>query len=368
MAAFSATTRAARPSYLTLWIAAAILVIGQGLRPFHDAVLLAALVLAAGLLWSVRGPQAWLAALALGGLGLAWSRADPAENSTWWRGRLVYEELAGHLPYLPWSQIRREAVSGYPAYYQSEDAIQRSIQLLGEKVVAGRKLEQYQTPLGALWIPAPGRELLSWLVFEPTVQQVCESTDVRLHPGDTVIDGGAHVGTFTRYALQRGAARVIVVEPEPLNIVCLEANLAPEIASGKVHLVKAGIWDQKTFLALSDSSSNSAGHSFVREVADSRKVNGIPLVPIDEIVQELGLDRVDFIKMDIEGAERRALAGARRTLAQFGPRMAIGSYHLHDDPAAIPAVVRQAQPRYRIAAKDFEVGSHGWITKVLFFR
>jgi FkbM family methyltransferase len=331
-------------------------------------VLLAALVVAVGMLWSVRGPKGWVAALVVGGLGLAWSSADPAENSTWWRGRLVYEKVAGHLPYLPWSQIRREAVSGYRTYYQSEEAIQKSIQLLGEKMVDGRKLEQYQTPLGAIWIPAPGRELISWLVFELTVQQVYESAEVRLHPGDIVIDGGGHVGTFTRYALQRGAARVIVVEPEPLNIVCLEANLAPEIASGKVHLVKAGIWDEKTFLALADSNSNSAGHSFVREVSDSHKVNGMPLVPIDEIVQELGLDRVDFIKMDIEGAERRALAGARVTLARFGPRMAISSYHLRDDPAAIPAVVRQAQPRYHIAAKDFEVAGHGWITKVLFFQ
>ena len=72
--------------------------------------------------------------------------------------------------------------------------------------------------------------------------------------------------------------------------------------------------------------------------------------------------------MDIEGAERRALAGARRTLARFGPRMAISSYHLRDDPAVIPAVVHQAQPRYHIAAKDFEVAGHGWITKVLFFQ
>ena len=200
------------------------------------------------------------------------------------------------------------------------------------------------------------------------MQRVYESGGAQVRAGDTVVDGGAHVGTFVRYALQRGAARVIAVEPEPLNLVCLEANLAAEIASGRVRVFRGGIWDRKDSLTLSDSQENSAGHSFVREVAGSQKVAGIPLVPLDEIVDDLGLDRVDFIKMDIEGAERRALAGARRTLARFQPRLAISSYHLHDDPEAIPQVVREARPLYRISAKDFDIGRHRWITKVLFFQ
>ncbi|MBI3695811.1 MAG: FkbM family methyltransferase, partial [Acidobacteria bacterium] len=111
-----------------------------------------------------------------------------------------------------------------------------------------------------------------------------------------------------------------------------------------------------------------AGHSFVREVPDSSKLPGLPVVTLDEIVEELHLDRVDFIKMDIEGSERRALEGARQTLARFRPRMAISSYHLHDDPDAIPAVVRTAQPAYQIHAKDYEPGPHRMITKVLFFQ
>jgi hypothetical protein len=62
----------------------------------------------------------------------------------------------------------------------------------------------------------------------------------------------------------------------------------------------------------------------------------------------LGLDRVDFVKMDIEGAERHALAGASEMIARHRPRMAICVYHLSDDPQVIPAAVLKAIRDYRI--------------------
>lgn len=352
----------------TFLVAGLILLVGQGLWPFHDALFLAALVLAAGLVWSTPGRNAWLVALFIASAGLGWSSIDPYECSMWWRGRLFYEKLAGHLPYVAWSEINNKAFSRCCSFYQVEAKIKQGIQLLGDKVVDGKKWELYQTSLGPFWIAAPGKDLLAWLLWELTMQRDYESGQVAIRPGDTVIDGGAHVGVFTRYALQRGAARVIVIEPEPTNIACLEANLSLEMATGRVKLVKAGIWDEKTYLTLSDSRENSAGHSFVREVPDSEKVPGLPVVTLDQIVEELQLDRVDFIKMDIEGAERRALAGASQTIGRFKPRMAISSYHLRDDPSAIPAVVARLQPAYQIHAKDFEEGARRLITKVLFFE
>ncbi len=357
-----------RRRWLALLVTMVLVFVVHGIFGVHDALLLAALVLGAGVLWSTPGRKAWLVALGMAAAGLGWSSIDPYECSVWWRGRAYYEKLAGHLPYITWDEIRHKTTSGCSTFYEDEREIKAGNQLLGERQLAGKKLELYQTPLGSFWVPAPGKDLMAWLVWELTRQHDYESGQVVLKPGDIVVDGGAHVGTFTRLALARGAARVIAVEPEPINIACLEANLGPEIASGRVTLVKAGIWNEKTYLTLADSADNSAGHSFVREVPDSSKLPGLPVVTLDSIVEELRLDRVDFIKMDIEGSERRALEGARQTLARFRPRMAICSYHLADDPVAIPAVAQKAQPAYRIHAKDYEPGPHRMITKVLFFE
>ena len=47
----------------------------------------------------------------------------------------------------------------------------------------------------------------------------------------------------------------------------------------------------------------------------------VPAVTIDQVVAEAGVERVDYIKMDIEGAERDALLGARRVISEQSPRM-----------------------------------------------
>ncbi len=94
----------------------------------------------------------------------------------------------------------------------------------------------------------------------------------------------------------------------------------------------------------------------------------VPVKPLDDIVEELQLDRVDFIKMDIEGAERVALEGSRRTIERFRPRMAICTYHLVDDPTAVPEVALGLQPDYRIHARQMDVNQGKPNPKVLFFN
>ena len=58
-------------------------------------------------------------------------------------------------------------------------------------------------------------------------------------------------------------------------------------------------------------------------------------MPLDNVVENLALERIDFIKMDIEGSERWGLEGGQGTIKRFHPPMAISSYH-HEGPAAEP--------------------------------
>ncbi len=96
-------------------------------------------------------------------------------------------------------------------------------------------------------------------------------------------------------------------------------------------------------------------------------IEDVPVMPLDDFIAEEGVERVDWIKMDIEGAEQRALQGASATLAKFQPRLAICTYHRFEDAEMIPPIVLSANPDYLISAKH--VAADGKIRpKVLFFR
>ena len=334
----------------------------------HDGVTVALLVGAAGLIWSTREWKAWTLAGVLVAGGLGWSRVDQSGCSAWWRASVVYEKRRGHLPYIDWSDVQRKALGPCYAATNPDPEVEKSIHQVKEKVVEGRKWELYQTELGKFWLTAPGKELLTWLVWEVKFQRVYESGEVAIRPGDTVIDCGDHVGVFSRYALRHGAGRVIAIEPEPGNLACLETNLAEEISPGRVSVVRAGVWDENTRLTFFHFDKNPAQDTFLRGPRKAAELEGVQVLPLDEIVEQLGLERVDFIKMDIEGSERPALRGASKTIARFKPRMAICTYHIDDDPGVIPAIVKEIESSYRIHAKDIEVIEGKVRTKVLFFN
>ena len=72
---------------------------------------------------------------------------------------------------------------------------------------------------------------------------------------------------------------------------------------------------------------------------------------MDTFVEENKLPSVDFIKADIEGAERYMLMGAKRVLKEFAPKIAICTYHLPDDPKVLRELILDANPNYIIEEK-----------------
>ncbi len=239
------------------------------------------------------------------------------------------------------------------------------VRLIRTDTAAG--LEQWHTWLGPFWVAKPGEELLRFLQWEQVIQKCYSHPHAQVLPGDVVIDCGAHVGVFTRVALEKGARLVVAVEPEKTNRAAFARNFAAELRSGTVRLVAQGVWDRVGTLPLRLSTVNSGSHSLVFD-KDVSGVENISVTTLDLLANAEKLPRVDFIKMDIEGAERQALRGAREVLRRWRPRMAIASYHLKDDPAVISAVVWEQRPDYRIASKDLELPRHGTIVpKVLFF-
>jgi FkbM family methyltransferase len=140
---------------------------------------------------------------------------------------------------------------------------------------------------------------------------------------------------------------VVAIEPSPRNIACLRRNFKEEIAAARVIVYEKGVWDKDDFLTLNESST-AAEDSVVIDSGNGSKRIKVPLTTIDKLVAELKLMRVDYIKMDIEGAEQKALAGARHTLTEYRPRMEISVNHLPEDPDMIPVIVKKARPDYQM--------------------
>ena len=203
---------------------------------------------------------------------------------------------------------------------------------------------RWRTPSGDFWMPTASGDALIYDLGE----QERNIYGNGVHKGDIVLDAGANVGVFVRKALAAGASKVIAIEPAPENLECLRRNFAAEIADGRVVLYAKGVWDQDDVLKLKIDPNDSAKDTFVRQI-DNAQFLEVPLTTIDHLVAELHLPRVDFIKMDIEGAERKAVTGARETLKQFRPRMALCIYHIKGDEVEIPALVRQAVGDYKVS-------------------
>jgi FkbM family methyltransferase len=198
------------------------------------------------------------------------------------------------------------------------------------------KYQLWSTPQGEFWYQGAMGSLDAFVLAE-------EEFDIyrtyRIKPGSIVLDCGANYGTFTRRALERGAAKVVAIEINPDMQEALRRTFANEIREGKVVVYGKGVWDRETELDLrSDSVVMERNGTPVR----------LPVTTIDRIVSELQLPSVDFIKMDIEGAEKNALRGARATLLKFSPTMAISAEHLPDDAQAIPAQVKELAPGLRM--------------------
>lgn len=205
------------------------------------------------------------------------------------------------------------------------------------KVHDDGKYQLWSTPQGDFWYLGAPSDLDAWVLAE---EQFDIYRTERIKPGAIVLDCGANYGTFTRRALLRGAAKVVAIEINPEMADAMRRTFAQEIGEGKVVVYSKGVWDKDAELEL-------RGDSVV--IAREGPPVHVPVTTIDHIVAELQLASVDFIKMDIEGAEKNALRGGQATLAKFAPMMALSSEHLPDDVEKIPALVRELVPmRYRV--------------------
>ncbi len=211
-------------------------------------------------------------------------------------------------------------------------------------------LELRTSPQGKFWTP-PGTDRAFLLAEQELDLYRATGAETGIRKGGVVLDCGANIGTFTRKALEAGAASVIAIEISPRNVESLRRTFAKEIEAGRVTVVPLGVWHERSAMDLAVYDNSALDSLVMRErVEEGKAVRSVrvELTTIDQLVADLHLNTVDFIKMDIEGAERNALKGARRTIERFHPRLAVAAENLEDDVVVIPNILKKTWPGYRV--------------------
>jgi FkbM family methyltransferase len=226
---------------------------------------------------------------------------------------------------------------------EAEKALKKKSRLLKSECDG---LELWETPRGVFWIPATLTSFF-FILAEQEIK-IYGSGQFAVQAGDIVLDCGANVGVFTAAALSAGAQLVVAIEPVPKKVECLNRNFASEIAAGRVIVYPKGVWHEEAFLEMS-LYKDSVLDSFVMKDRDTDSLGQarFPVTTLDILAAELNLPRVDFVKMDVEGANGRALEGARQILVSYKPRIAVATEDLDDDYVTIPALMQKEWPSYR---------------------
>lgn len=172
--------------------------------------------------------------------------------------------------------------------------------------------------------------------------------DVRVLPGDIVFDVGSWIGDFAAYASTQCAV-VYAFEPLSEMFACLEQTA---LLNSNIIPVQQGLGAEECMVNMSNKEY-TLGNAIIQEgdVSKIRKQQ-VSITTIDDFVRKNKIERVDFIKADIEGYERYMLEGAQEVLRKFKPKLALCTYHLPDDPEILAALIKKANPEYYIVQKN----------------
>lgn len=174
--------------------------------------------------------------------------------------------------------------------------------------------------------------------------------EVNIEKGDIVLDLGANIGLFSAAAAATGVEKVYAFEPVSFITDYLQKTV--DLYEGKIEIIQAAVTDRDESIDFFevDEGFHDIGESTISDRTGQKnwKEKQVQGISIDTFVKEKGLNRVDFIKADIEGAERLMIKGARNTLKKFAPKLALCTYHLPHDKEVLTELILEANPEYVI--------------------
>lgn len=184
---------------------------------------------------------------------------------------------------------------------------------------------------------------LVWEVYE---KQAYFGNDVVRQAKGCFVDCGAFQGdTLQQFLKQIGncSYRYFAFEADDKNYHILKEYISSHNLKN-VWAKKLGVWDKKDILYFQTDALAGDVAGKALETGDSHRVQ-ILAGTIDETLSD---ETVDFIKMDIEGAEIRALCGAAKSIARDKPVLAVSAYHKLEHLWQVPLMVKELNASYQI--------------------
>jgi FkbM family methyltransferase len=164
-----------------------------------------------------------------------------------------------------------------------------------------------------------------------------------LHQHESLLDVGGFTGdTVREFILATGGKfeKIISLEPDAKNFHQLQLTA---LAMGPESIVslQIGAWDEKATLKFASKSQQ-----IDNQISD-QGMHEIDVDTIDAILQGIGQPNITLMKLDINGAERKALLGAADTIRRCRPRI-ITRLHTKEDFYQIPLLLKQIAPGMKL--------------------
>ena len=164
-----------------------------------------------------------------------------------------------------------------------------------------------------------------------------------------VIDGGGFDGFQSLLFLESfpNCEKVYTFEP---SYDSFKNNILDTIISHepRIEIVRKGLWDKETTLEFREESQCRGGSAIIETkpgIMRPHKIITIDTINIDNFAREKKV-KIDFIKMDIENAELKALQGAEKVLVEHRPQLAISIYHSDEHYYGIPLYLQKLLQNY----------------------
>ena len=224
----------------------------------------------------------------------------------------------------------------WPSFIEIPDAIQK---LIGKKrKLDGLCIDDRYIYMNNRQLPLCYETITSWIDEIYTLPGICD-----VYSDDIVISGGGHYGdTTVLFADKAGKnGRVYSFEPSLSSWLILRKTIADNHLADRTFAIPAGLWDREEKLYIANNNSPVS-----QCISRKRTEISARLISLDKFSKDNSLRKVDFIKLDIEGAEMRALTGAQHVIRSFSPRLAVCVYHRLKDIYELPLYLHALKPEY----------------------